>query len=294
MIRECVVCGKGFKCSPSDKKVTCSEECSRINKSITHKGKSNQWSVQSRKRLSERGKTANLEKGTEAAKESPNSGRCETNINAKEWHVVSPEGRHYKFRNLCNWARNNCDLFWMESTEENANKIEKGLQHAKAGEAGKEYANTNTYKGWRVVLDYNEYQEEKLAILTKRQREIVEMKISGIKNNEIAHILKIKPSVVSTTLRNARDRLHGKTEYSKEYYKNNKEKIKEQSGQYYSANKEILKEKSAENRRKYYEENRETLLEKKREYNKQYYQKNKDRILKKIKSGNKSISHIII
>ena len=153
MIRECVVCGKGFKCSPSDKTVTCSKECSRINKPRTHKGKSNQWSEESRRRLSERGKTANLKKGTEAALKSPRAGRYETNINAKEWHIVSPEGKHFRFKNLCNWARNNCGLFGMDATEESAVRIEKGLQHAKAGELGKEYANTNMYKGWKVVTE---------------------------------------------------------------------------------------------------------------------------------------------
>ncbi|RGC27217.1 hypothetical protein DWX41_18285 [Hungatella hathewayi] len=153
MIRECIVCGKGFKCSPSDKTVTCCKECSRINKSRTHQGKSNKWSEESRKRLSERGKTANLQEGTKAALKSPRSGRYETNVNAKKWHIVSPDGQHYKFKNLHHWARQNCALFGFDETEENAIKIAKGLQHAKAGELGKKYAFTSTYKGWRIIID---------------------------------------------------------------------------------------------------------------------------------------------
>lgn len=152
MIKKCVVCGTEFKCSPSDKKITCGKECSRINKRLTHLGKSNTWSEESRKRLAGRGKTKNLQKGTEAAMKSPKAGKFETNVGAKDWHVISPEGKHYKFRNLQNWARNNCSLFYVDETEENALKIAKGLQHAKAGELGRDFAHTSKYKGWSVVV----------------------------------------------------------------------------------------------------------------------------------------------
>ena len=90
MIRTCVVCGKEFKCSPSDKIVTCSKECSRINKSYTHKGKSNKWSEESKEKLRHKGRTANLEKGTEA--------------NTKIWKLTSPEGRIYICKNLALWC----------------------------------------------------------------------------------------------------------------------------------------------------------------------------------------------
>ena len=100
MIRTCVVCGKEFKCSPSDKIVTCSKECSRINKSYTHKGKSNKWSEESKEKLRHKGRTANLEKGTEA--------------NTKIWKLTSPEGRIYICKNLALWCRNNSILFGFE------------------------------------------------------------------------------------------------------------------------------------------------------------------------------------
>lgn len=100
MIRKCVICGKDFKCSPSDKTVTCSKECSRINKIQKHKGKRNEWSENSRENLRKLGQTENLRKGTEAAKKSPNSGRFESNVNAIDWHLISPEGKHYCFHSL--------------------------------------------------------------------------------------------------------------------------------------------------------------------------------------------------
>mgnify|MGYP000311522779 CR=1 FL=1 len=43
------------------------------------------------------GKTANLALGTPAAQKSPKSGKFLTNINAKDWHLISPDGKEYKF-----------------------------------------------------------------------------------------------------------------------------------------------------------------------------------------------------
>lgn len=152
MERKCVICGKPFKCSPSDKTITCGKECSKIRKSLSHRGKSNRWSADAKKRLSDTGQTENLKLGTAAAKISPNSGRFETNVNAIDWHIVSPEGKHYQFRSLANWARNNYQLFGFTSESE-AYKIMAGIQQAKRGTQGKPKACSCTYKGWSVVLD---------------------------------------------------------------------------------------------------------------------------------------------
>ena len=150
MIRQCVVCGRDFKCSPSDNTVTCSKECSRLNKSITHKGKKNIWTEENRKKLREKGAFPNLGKGTEAAKKSPKAGRFETNVSAKIWKLTSPEGKIYICRNLKLWARGNCALFDCADTEQNVNKIAAGLKHAKRGGEGKKTARCCTYKGWRA------------------------------------------------------------------------------------------------------------------------------------------------
>ena len=147
----CVVCGRPFDCPPSDKTVTCSKECSRINKSQTHKGKSNRWSDDSRKKLKDLGQTDNLRRGTDAAKKSFRSGRFETNINAIDWHLISPEGKHYHFHSLNFWLRENCrELFGIEPDSREFLSARSGLSGAKRAMLGGRYGCT-TYKGWRVI-----------------------------------------------------------------------------------------------------------------------------------------------
>jgi hypothetical protein len=59
-------------------------------------------------------------------------------------------------------------------------------------------------------------------------------------------------------------------EHNKEYYQDNKEKIKEQKKEYYQDNKDKLKE----HRKEYYQDNNEKI----KEYNKEYYQDNKEKM----------------
>ncbi len=42
---------------------------------------------------------------------SPKSGPYETNASAREWHLLSPDGTAYHFRNLALWIRDNSHLF---------------------------------------------------------------------------------------------------------------------------------------------------------------------------------------
>lgn len=151
MIRECIVCGKGFKCSPSSKKITCSKECSRIRKTETHMGKKNVWGEESKRKVAERGKTKNLELGTDAAKKSSNSGRFETNVNAKDWHLISSNGVEYKFHSLNFWLRENCqELFGCEPDSREFDNVRSGLSGAKRAMLGGTY-NSTTYKGWQCL-----------------------------------------------------------------------------------------------------------------------------------------------
>ena len=150
-IKKCVVCGKGFCSPPSDKTVTCSKECSSENKKRLHTGKRNIWSEESRQKLSSQGQTDNLKKGTDAAKRSLKSGRFETNVNAKEWHLVSPEGKHYQFRSLNCWLRENGkELFGCDPDSREFNNVRSGLCGAKRAMLGKKYG-CITYKGWSVI-----------------------------------------------------------------------------------------------------------------------------------------------
>jgi hypothetical protein len=146
MIKQCVVCGSDFICSPSDRKVTCGQpDCVRINKSRTHQGKSNQWSDESKCNLSAKGQTTNLSKGTPAAKLSPIAGSFETNHNAKYWVLVSPEGVEYKVRNLALWCKNNAYRF-----DRTPIQVDKGIRQIKRSMQGKTKRSVGSYLGWRL------------------------------------------------------------------------------------------------------------------------------------------------
>lgn len=149
----CVVCGREFESPPSDKTVTCSPECRKIRASEMHIGKT--FTAEAREKMSERAKGRNLsdfqKAGTEAAKVSPKSGRFETNINAKDWHLISPEGKHYYFHSLNFWLREHCrELFGCEPDSQEYRNVQSGLCGAKRATLGKKYGYC-TYKGWQVL-----------------------------------------------------------------------------------------------------------------------------------------------
>lgn len=99
--RKCVICGKPFKCYPSDNKVTCSNACRRERQRRIAKEKPVQWSKAAKARASARGKTANLMLGTSAAQQSPIAGRFETNQEAKIWILIDPAGDEHTSCTIC-------------------------------------------------------------------------------------------------------------------------------------------------------------------------------------------------
>lgn len=156
MNKKCIICGEVFSSPPSDKKVTCSDQCRREYARIRMKGRHRD--EKTRKRISEKAKGRDMrqiqEAGTEAAKKSPKSGRFPTNVNAIDWHLVSPEGVHYEFHSLNYWVREHCELFGFEQSEKNFAKVASGIRGAKRATLGKISPGQRpccTYKGWRVI-----------------------------------------------------------------------------------------------------------------------------------------------
>lgn len=156
MNKKCIICGEVFSSPPSAKKVTCSKQCQREYARWRMKGKHR--SEETKKRISAGAKGRDMENlqkvATEAAKRSPKSGRFMTNINAIDWHLVSPEGVHYEFHSLNYWAREHCELFGFETNEKNAMRIAAGIRQAKKAMLGKISHGQRpcaTYKGWRVI-----------------------------------------------------------------------------------------------------------------------------------------------
>lgn len=149
----CVVCGREFDCSPSDKTVTCSAECRSINVKNRQIGKN--ITEETRKKMSAsaqgRDMTDLQAAGTAAAQVSPKSGRFKTNVNAVDWHLISPEGKHYYFHSLNFWLRENGrELFGCEPDSREFHNVRSGLSGAKRAVLGKKYP-CCTYKGWKVI-----------------------------------------------------------------------------------------------------------------------------------------------
>lgn len=152
-IKICIICKKSFPCPPSSKKVTCSKECQITYAKQRNTGR--KFSEESRRKISDKAKGRDLSvlqpKAVEVAKQSPRSGRFETNINAKDWHLISPGGQHYKFHSLNFWLRENCkELFGCEPDSREYNNICRGLANAKRAVLGGKYSSC-TYRGWQVI-----------------------------------------------------------------------------------------------------------------------------------------------
>ncbi len=147
MIKSCIVCGDEFKCSPSDKKITCgAAACVAERRRLSHVGKRNAWSDESRWELAAKGKTANLQKGTAAARVSPIAGPFETNRNALTWTLEAPDGQRYTVRNLNLWLKNNAPL--LDGTPEQARA---GIMQMKRSVEGKTKRAVSQWKGWRLI-----------------------------------------------------------------------------------------------------------------------------------------------
>ena len=78
--------------------------------------------------------------GTPAAQKSPKSGKFLTNVNAKDWHLISPDGKEYKFHSLNFWLRENGDkLFGCVPDSKEFKNVSTGLSGAKRAMLGRNY-----------------------------------------------------------------------------------------------------------------------------------------------------------
>lgn len=148
-----MICGKEFDSPPSDKTVTCSKKCRKIYAKIRKTGKPLPDSV--KKKISEKAKGRDLSKirpmAVEATKKSPNSGRFKTNVNAIDWHLISPEGKHYYFHSLNFWLREyGQELFGCKPDSREYNNVRSGLSGAKRALLSGKYP-CHTYKGWQAI-----------------------------------------------------------------------------------------------------------------------------------------------
>ena len=147
MIKQCTICGAQFTCSPSDKKHTCGNaDCTKEQRRLSHIGKRNKWSAESKQRLSSKGKTDNLLLGTPAAQQSPLAGAFETNHNAIVWTLQAQNGTTHIVRNLALWLREHADM--LDGTPEQARA---GLMQIKRSMEHKTKRPVRQWKGWQLL-----------------------------------------------------------------------------------------------------------------------------------------------
>jgi hypothetical protein len=156
MTKLCVVCGKSFNAPPSSKKITCSDDCSIVRKSASHKGKSNTWADTSKQSVAKLGLTTNLKMGTPAATKSPIAGSFETNHNALDWVIKSPNGVTYTPRNLKLWIKNNINLFPGNTVPQ----VWSGFMQIKRSMTGKRKESVTQYKDWQLISWHNPGKEK--------------------------------------------------------------------------------------------------------------------------------------
>lgn len=177
MEKKCIICGKEFRCRPSRNIVTCSPECRAEYSRRNHTGV--KYSQESRDKMREsrlknpRNKELQ-EAATKAAQNSKKAGRFEENVHAIDWHLVSPDGKHYRFHSLHNWLRNYGKMFFgvNPDTRQFENVI-YGLSRAKKSVMGTLPPGQRpgyTYKGWQVIPTNDDIKKNTEAQGQKKQK----------------------------------------------------------------------------------------------------------------------------
>ena len=154
----CVICGRPFECRPSRNIVTCGPECRAEYSRRNHTGY--KYSPESRVKMSkirlENPRCADLRQAaTRAAQNSPRAGKFVENVHAIDWHLISPDGRHFRFRSLREWLRKNGKKFFdVEPNTRQFDNVFYGLSRVKKSMLGNLPPGQRpgyTYKGWRVI-----------------------------------------------------------------------------------------------------------------------------------------------
>lgn len=94
----------------------------------------------------------NQPKATEAARISHKSGKFETNIHAKKWHIVSPSNQIFIVRNLYQFVRDNGELFLPKDVifKRQGGKRGTGGEYCNATSGLRQAASSGgTWKGWK-------------------------------------------------------------------------------------------------------------------------------------------------
>lgn len=150
----CVICGKEFFSYIN--KDTCCHACDIKLKSIRKKG--HIIEDNDKKKIAEK--------------------------NCKAWHLISPDGVHYRFENLNQWASEHCELFGFEKSKINVDRIVSGISHARIGKK------VSTYKDWKALDVPEQYGPKEIISLYKNGYSINRIhEITGKSDSKIRKLL---------------------------------------------------------------------------------------------------------
>lgn len=159
--RTCVICGKRFWASPSDKEACCSIACGvELRRQRGTLGGS-PWSLTAKRKLRSNPKVqaqirAISSIGREAAMALPESQRGPQNRESLLWILIDPNGGYHKAVNLYDWARKNKSLFFGSTVPEDvaARRIAQGFYAIAAsmrGAPNRKGRPSMSYYGWRLA-----------------------------------------------------------------------------------------------------------------------------------------------
>lgn len=98
-----------------------------------------------------------MKRAHEVIKTKPNTGHFNTHHGAVEWHLVSPDGVEYRFKNLVLWIEQHEDL--LPTSKRTGMKVSnrtffREIQRLKSENEKYTYFREDYY-GWRVIKDDN-------------------------------------------------------------------------------------------------------------------------------------------
>lgn len=159
--RTCVICGKQFQASPSDKEVCCSRACGVEYKRRRGTLGGHAWSLNAKLRRkadpdvqTRMGTLA--ENGHKAAMAIPEGQRGPQNRESLLWILIDPQGGYHKAVGLKDWARKNRMLFFGPSVPEDVavQRIAHGFYAIASYMRGTSSSNgraVTSYYGWRLA-----------------------------------------------------------------------------------------------------------------------------------------------
>lgn len=135
MVKKCVICGKEFKCSPSDKIVTCSPACrsERARRALIARGDTLRTPEILKKIKESPKKKAHCRKiqiiGKNAAMKLPGGQKGIQNRTSKLWILIDPSGSKHAAINLVQFIRDNAEAFGITSDDERSiHNIQSGFR----------------------------------------------------------------------------------------------------------------------------------------------------------------------